>query len=95
MHAPHTKRTVLLVIYMAKHENSSQHFLPTFWGAQIRELFGLFWEPLRKNNCHAETGRYQDKKCTLLTQNLHVGTRLSEMGAMLGSNLVLGESIAL
>ena len=59
---------------------------------------GAIWPVLgtiQENNCHVETGRYQDKQCTLFTQNLHFGTRLSEMGAMLGSNLVLGESIAL
>ena len=38
---------------------------------------------------------HKNKKCTCFAQNLHFGTRLSEMGAMLGSNLVLGESIAL
>ena len=35
MHAPHTKRTVLLVIYMAKHENSSQAFGVNKFGSYL------------------------------------------------------------
>ena len=35
MHAPHTKRTVLLVIYMAKHENSSQDFGVNKFGSYL------------------------------------------------------------